>query len=290
MEKFYDLIPSESVKKLSKEKRCELTPFDCILLVNQCKKLSIKEKHALYNEIIETMPEPDVLEAFLKETHTELSLYEIIREYMRLEKSDLEEFLKDADEPVYGYDRTTLSEALAELAKEDTSLTEIENHKIGYEAIFLDNGEIEHIRNCLSYKERPYDRIFDYSVELAVPFKKGDLVYYSFDNGHPCLCLFDSLAESNERGFASHANVYVFLSSDTGIHLDVVPCSSLDYYTKQLTYYEKSYKIVSDYFKGKIDFEVFFNSYLVLAKDEEYKRIRFIHSDDYLAELFPEEE
>ena len=286
MEKFYDLIPSETIRNLCKEQKCELAALECLLLVNQCKKISLEEKHALYNEIMETMPEPDVPDDFRQQTNTELSLYEIVREYMRLEKADLENFLKDANEPVYGYDRTTLSEAIANLDK--TMFREIENNKIGYTATFLANGEIESI---WTHTYRPYTAIFDYIVELPVPFKKGDILgCCPTDKGYAYLCIFDSLVENNKRGCASHANVYTVFTNGCGIQADIIPCSLLDYYAKELRPYEKIYKIISDYFKGEIDFEVFLNSYLILVKEYEFKKERRLHLDDYIEELFPEEQ
>ena len=81
-----------------------------------------------------------------------------------------------------------------------------------------------------------------------------------------------------------------FFTSGCGIHADIIPCSSLDYYTEKLPPYEKMYKILSDYLKGEIAFEVFLNSYLVLVKEREFIEERRLYSDDYIEELFPEEE
>lgn len=99
MKKFYDLIISEDIRKYCEETGYELDTMQCIKLVYDSITISLEERHHLYEEIMKTMPEPELTEN--QKAEYEKTAYEMLKEHIKLEKQAAEAFLKDADEPLY---------------------------------------------------------------------------------------------------------------------------------------------------------------------------------------------
>ena len=296
MKTFYNLIPSETTRKYCIKTNYKLSPLDCIILVHDCNKISLEKKHLLYNEIMKTMPEPELPQHMRDEIKSKLSLYKMLKQYMQREKKQARLFLEDAEDAFYSVislKLCPLKDAMDDwrksfLFKSDGTAC-IDNQKKGLRAQFLPNGEMESI-----FVPTVYNTIFDFSAKLPHQFKRGDiLLYKEFDYYH--LCVFDSFNEGEE-----FATVYKF--DTVGGFLEAskkkLALSILEYDTKKpkdhcwhySKFNKKAFKLLSDYFNGTISLETFLNAYSYAVKDVENEFVRDHIYDEYVEEFIKQSE
>ena len=268
MKKFYDLIESKDIGKHCEKIGYALDTLQCIKIVYNSTRISLEERHHLYEEIMETMPE-SFLPEDLKTEHDKM-LYKILKKHIKKEKQAAETFLKEAAKPIYQglyYDeKKSLQEILdycAEIVSPPNNI-KIYNTKTNEEAWFLTDGTLSSLD---IYSE--LECIF-YECDIPLlphPFKRGDIV--CFDNylqkNQPCI--FDSMhrADEDENSIAdeTYANEYSCDYIHGRIEKGTIPYEELTYFTGEFKKKDEILKVLSDYFHEKIDIATLLNAYVI---------------------------
>lgn len=279
MKKFYDLIESEAIKKHCVETNYELNTWQCLYIVWDNDRISLEKKHALYEEIMETMPEPQILKPCREYLETDEPVYKLLKEHIKKEKKEAEKFLKSADEPVYQcfYDeKETLKEKIKShkkylKEKEDKyEGFEVYNSKIKADAWITYDGKIGKLFDiCTSFDDLINCEELSEYARIPVPFKYGDIVCYDYILDRKKLCIYVS---EDEDGY-SESNLYTM---EGGIVVrEKRENKQLDFFNDTIGTEDKFITVLSDYLKKKIDVITLLNAYVICfnrAQEEEFER------------------
>ena len=208
----YSFINSKDIAAHCREINHQFTPHEMAYIVYQSTR-TIREKHAAWNEIINTVPDVEVPER-RDDFHTISSYYEslheFLRSYMDMENRMLKDFKADADDAVFqfgvyyeGRSRnvckgnavfSTLSAVFAAIKEDYMDKDEkilrlqITKRQIDHDecGIIITTPEEEPIRIWSYYgdywceKDRDLFHHFEAMwVEIPTPFKRGDLLVCS---------------------------------------------------------------------------------------------------------------
>lgn len=100
-EKFYEFINSRDIREYLREKEYPVDSLQCAYLVWQSKRNTLKEKHAAWQEIIDTMPDMPVPESSWCAGWN--SLHGMLRDYMAMEDKFLKRFQEKEERAFYTY-------------------------------------------------------------------------------------------------------------------------------------------------------------------------------------------
>ncbi len=95
-------INSRDVREHLKNIGYKFTPLEAAWLVWQCESITLKEKRAAWQEIIDTNPDCDVPERL--NCRNWKSLHDLLHRYMDMENKYIEQFFADDSDAVYRYD------------------------------------------------------------------------------------------------------------------------------------------------------------------------------------------
>ena len=282
MKKFYDLIESESTRKYCEEIGYVLDTMQCIKLVDDSETLSLEEKHLLYEEIMKTMPEPELTED--QKAEYGKTVYEMLKENIELEKQAAEAFLKDADEPVYEgiWNQNKMP---LKLVLDGVAMQEVYNTKLEYSyARFLADGTMNHISVDSDFVDFFHNCTI---LNLPGPFKRGDIVCYDYyDHNRPCV------VDSVDTDVIIYEFEFDLLHGIGHIaNKAAVPCNDLTYFTDELKPNDKFLKVLSDYLCGKINVATLLNAYVVHLNRHEANKLNssICIEKDYLSNIFGED-
>ena len=93
------LIPSWDMRKHLKKIAYKFSPSECAWLVHQSKKTLLTERHAAWQEIIDTMPDCEIDPASLPDTH----LHDFLSYLIKFEKNLLAKFFETNTRSIYRY-------------------------------------------------------------------------------------------------------------------------------------------------------------------------------------------
>lgn len=288
MKKFYNLIESELIKKHCVETNYELNTWQCIYLVWNNDKISLEEKHALYEEIMQTMPEPQIPETYREYLETDEPVYKLLKEHIKKEKKEAERFLKSAEEPVYE-DYFCRKDTLKEMIRSHKKyLKEIKDKYEGFDAFnrktntgawITYDGKIGKLFEiCTSFDEViDCEELSEYA-RIPVPFKYGDIVCYDYMFDRKKICIYVSESEDD----CTESNLYTI---EGGIIVrEKKENNQLNFFNGTIGSEYKFITVLSDYLKKKIDVISLLNAYIICfnrANEENFMRYNCMEKDCY---------
>lgn len=200
----YKLINSKSVGEHLETIKYEFNSIEAAFLIWYSKKITVKEKHALWNELIETMPDCPIEKR--PNTVPQNSLHEFLQKYMAVENSIVEHFYRKEDNSFYTFDFycegdgdwcedngifINADDCVSGLKKAFEYnpdcirlIKKYMNEQESYIKIFLNpSKEIVTVDEWGTLNDADQDiyvGVFDgFWLEFPLPFKKGDILQYS---------------------------------------------------------------------------------------------------------------
>ena len=226
----YKIINSKTIGEYLEKERYNFTSLEAAFLIYYSKRITLKEKHALWNELIATMSDTPIEER--PNTNPQNSLHEYLKQYMSLENSIIDRFYSIEKDTFYTYDfycngdrswcvnnglYKSIDECLEALKKD--SHFDIKHIKLSKKHIDADGSYIDIYMNSsneiisidenrtLTEKEGDiYYGVFEgLWFDFPLPFKKGDIIQYAdcpydvrfyFDTDDRSIVLEDDLIAS----------------------------------------------------------------------------------------------
>lgn len=214
----YKIINSQSVGNYLKEINYSFSSLQAAFLIWHSRRLTIKEKHAMWEELIATMPDAPI-EA-RPNTVPQASLHEFLKQYMALENKLIERFYAAEPDTFYSYDfyckddhcwcedngfYKTAEDCFRELQKESSDL-EIQLVKLKKDYLNTQNESLRlymtfdrevfeiDARGILSEEEwKLHEDVFGgFWFEFPLPFKKGDII-------QPANCPYDIAIHTHDE-------------------------------------------------------------------------------------------
>lgn len=209
MNKYIELIDSKAIREYLSGIAFVPSMFEAAYIIDTSKKLTLKEKHKLWNEIIETTSDENLEKEF---KFGQLTLHDFLSEYMKIQNMLCERFLKKEKNVVYTCSSGVLTEpsgkpiikdpfywcnlyANLDLCIQDAfekqyPPCDVRKHYIktnsgdvDYRCIWTDfskDGEITNIGEVFVLNDRDSE-IYQFfkleTVSIPLPFKKDDLIY-----------------------------------------------------------------------------------------------------------------
>lgn len=198
----YSYINSNDIAKHCQKIEHKFSPVECAYLANASENHTIAEKHAMFNHIIETMPDEQIKLHGSSKHYPEVSLHKTLKRYMEIENKALKSFYVADDNHVYNCDvyycgtpslfpceygiYKDLSDFWDELKKDNMGkFTKIRVTKINLstqkKSTFTLNNEKEPVfleYENLSDEEWDVIEMFDLMWFVCpTPFVRGDVVY-----------------------------------------------------------------------------------------------------------------
>lgn len=271
MEKFYELIKSDTIRENCIKKNIKLSTIQCLFLVWISTGVPMEKKHKLYEEIMATMPEPEISKEIREDLDFQEGLYDILKNDMENEKKAAKRFMKDADKPVYQclYDELEPLEKKIrfntdfledEIEEDDREITNTRNHET---ACFSCAGELV----CVSSYHGLIDSILTNddiikSAMIPTPFKSGDILCFDhFFKNKPCVYISNIITEKNTYN-PMCVSVYI-CGTDGVLERYSIDYDKLTAYKGDLDKRSKILKVLSDFLKKKVNLETLLNAYLV---------------------------
>lgn len=118
----YEFINSKDIRAYLRERRYAFDPLQCAFLIYQSGRHTLEEKHAAWQEIIDTMPDMPVPKR-LNCTGWE-SLHTMLRDYMAMENKYLARLKQPETNAVYSPRFEATGESTSELQEDDNYLTQ----------------------------------------------------------------------------------------------------------------------------------------------------------------------
>ena len=222
---FLRFINSRDIRKHLEDIGYELSPLEAAWLIWQCHDATVEERHAAWNELIETMPDCPVRHGRSSRGDTYRldypSLHQLLRDFMRIEDRAIRDFREQTVSPngkpyiirikystredrrysdPYYYSDTFYSSyqnALAAVKDYDDvdeiilEKFEVDGENRRQELYLTTDRRLTWIEPCavLSEEERDLFCVFDWLwFDFPTPFKKGDIVYDRRRAVHGPLC------------------------------------------------------------------------------------------------------
>ena len=309
----YSYINSNDIAKHCQKIEHKFSPVECAYLANASENHTIAEKHAMFNHIIETMPDEQIKLHGSSKHYPEVSLHKTLKRYMEIENKALKSFYVADDNHVYNCDvyycgtpslfpceygiYKDLSDFWDELKKDNMGkFTKIRVTKINLstqkKGTFTLNNEKEPVfleYENLSDEEWDVIEMFDLMWFVCpTPFKKGDIVSI-----HPetlvedteefvleSIC-YENMDEEHfkmrrEIGGSTDMTANGYFQDDDGkIFMECMhDYLSLEYYTGRLDGKLRILKALSKYLKGEIPLDLLLNAYDIVMKEENLSKTK----------------
>ena len=266
----------------------EFNALEAAYLVFKDCKMTFKDRHAAWQEIIGTMPDFYDCKQYLSEPSNALQdgVHEFLRNYMNIENKVLNELLNNEENAIYlfdtspaGYMRSwdhkpykSLKEALQ--AATDSPFGE----HIDIQKRFFDSDVIIHAHynrkaellevsyyDLGSYPEDEYDLVAEFPFNLHIsfphPFQPGDIICHA--SGHTPWIFTGTTDEST----------YTIDSFDRH-HVSLYELYDYEYYRHKPRGKYRTLIPYSNFLKGNIDRDLFEKAYYQIIREEDARRGR----------------
>lgn len=317
----YSYMNSNAVAEHCRKIGHEFSPAECAYIANASEKHTTAEKHAMFNYIIEAMPDEQIKLYARGGRYREASLHRTLEKYMKIENKALKNLHAADDYHIYNCDvyycgrpslfcseygpyknlpdfwRELKKDNMGKFTKIRVTKTNLSTQK---KSTFTLNGEKEPVflgYENLSDEECDIVMMFDLMWFVCpTPFEKGDIVSF-----HP-----EALAEDTEE-FVLESICYenmdekqfkmrkeiggsmdmtadgYFADTDGQLYGECIhDYLSLEYCDKELTDVKRVLKTVSSYIKGKIPLHLAMNTYMSVIMQGKINHINRSYSEESL--------
>lgn len=291
-------IPSRTMREYLKKINYEFNALECALIVYQCETAILAEKHAAWQEIIDTMPDCEIVSEDLPHR----SLHKILKQYMEIENQAVEKFFESNENAFYQFTWSYVSSDYKPYYKTidecfsaakfqmENDLLSSEEEPYAYIDIaklydgdvqgrikFKPNGQIiSTLTIALSGEEsRIYHFVFkDIHCTFPCPFKKGDILFDVRFRDYPNhnLMVFEKMVFAENGAHCA----YGYIMDDGHIMRDGFDCLNLEYYKSDR--FENEYRAldyVRKYLLGELSLTGLMNKYHQILCEEQAKNTAF---------------
>jgi len=209
----YSFLNSSDIAEHCRNIKHQFNVMETAFIINRSKKKAIKEKHAAYLEIINTMPDMEITERFNCQHYS--SLHDFLKKYIDVENNALKIFQSDEGNVVYKFTHyyepiklggimfkeseadtpySTLESVLAKMkiAKDEDDEINTTRFKVvkqwmdsekriivyftpNFEPVNCDAVDYLYQSKC-EYEYNIFSTFDGFWIEIPTPFKKGDIV------------------------------------------------------------------------------------------------------------------
>ena len=306
----FDFINSKDIKEHLKNINYQFNSLEAAWLIYQCNKITIKEKHEAWNELIKTMPDCKIEKRF--NTLPQESLHNFLKEYISVEESLINDFLTPSEDCVYTVEWNEENSWISEDMIFKT-FEAVRNHILkeyedwGRKYIYrIAKRKLESKEYTIVYfdiNNQPYacdvyecaDNISDifYGVfeglwfDFPTPFKKGDILCEYDKSGNetdgfcrgPFVMIGITNKNANDRirknGDISDMNAWgYFQNEDATVYYEVMfSYMNLEYYRGELSGKRRILKAFSSFIKEEITEALLCNAYHYFINEENTKNL-----------------
>ena len=310
----YSYMNSNDIAKYCKKIEHKFSPAECAYLANASENHTIAEKHAMFNHIIETMPD-EMVKTYTSVGRDKVSLHKTLKDYIKLQNKIADDFKKEDDGFVYSclvyYMREFEPQEYGPYKSLNDLFDDVESFSNGV------IGKLDVERICLSDRRyssvvfnRDREPVSVYSCLLddddenlaerfdlmwfvcPTPFARGDIVYApNIARTYPptpdsepfvldrlCYENADSRYFSNkyDHGDSTDMTATGYFQDDDGkIYMECMhDYLSLEYYNGRLDGKLRILKAVSKYLKGEIPLDLLLNAYDIVMKEENLSKTK----------------
>lgn len=288
-------IPSRAMREHLEKIEYKLNAKECAWLVYQCKTATLTEKHAVWQEIIDTMPDCEIVSEYLPHR----SLHKFLKQYMEIENRSIQQFFEPKDNEFYQFSWSyessdykkyykTIDECFSAAIKynQENDLLSPEEEPFAYiDMAKLYDGEVHGrvkfnpdgkiisiLPISLSEEESNiYCSVFrEMSFVFPTPFKKGDILIDVWDKKYldHNLMVFDRM-DIAKNGFYC---AYGYVMDDGRIMEDGRNCLDLEYYQSDCFEHEyRALNYVRKYLLGNLSLTGLMNKYHQILCEEHAK-------------------
>ena len=194
----YRFINSRDIRDYLKSINYQFTSIEAAWLIDQCRELTLQEKHAAWQELIDTMPDCPI--AKRRWTAACPSLHAFLREYMRFQDDLVAELYSRKENEIYAgkiwrpqkeeiYPFSSVEKCLAECRDDfdgmDTPSYSVVKYQVDEPFAYIIGAEVRADDGALMrlYHGSSVGKAFERTVfegsflHFPVPFKKGDIVW-----------------------------------------------------------------------------------------------------------------
>lgn len=301
----FRFINSRDIREYLKSRDYPFTSTEAAWLIYQCHYAGIKEKHAAWQELIQTMPDCAVTERL--NTTPQNSLHRFLREYIRTEDEILDWFFREEQDAIYNcefweyamwcpgggyfdsFQKCLKAYTDQRLGKMTFKITkEIVNS--GQSTCVVFSADNEPLKFDTSWYPEGGDEIL-YGVlgglwfDFPTPFQKGDILcdLRTAETESSGLCagpfvmldISSQNASENTRRYGDESDMNAwgyFLNQDGTVYHEVMSnYMDLEYYRGELSGKKRILKALSNYIKGEIDVGLFASAYHKILCEEYAK-------------------
>lgn len=292
-------IPSRTMREYLEKINYNFNAKECALIVHQCETAILAEKHAAWQEIIDTMPDCEIVSEDLPHR----SLHKFLKQYMEMENRAIEKIFEPNENAFYQYSWSyvssdykpyykTIDECFSAAAKfqMENDLLSLEEEPYAYiNIVKLYDGDVhEHIKFTpdgkiistlsISLSEEEswiYRSVFqDIHCTFPCPFKKGDILfdirYREYPNHN--LMVFEKMVFAENGAQCA----YGYIMDDGYIMRDGFDCLNLEYYTSDRFGNEyRALDYVRKYLLGELGLTGLMNKYHQILCEAQAKNTSF---------------
>ena len=307
----YSFINSDAIANHLREIRYCFSSKEAAWLIYQCKKITLQEKHAAWEWLIENMPDCE-LEERMNCLHWD-SLHDVIRQYINIENKYLDEFSKNEPNAAYQYRlfgsedtewqeydhiKSSVDECwkgiLSDYEENEFEIVEIKKTYIDTGkrvwATFDSHKNVLEIDTYLHTKEETdvMAESFDgFWFAFLVPFKVGDILIRKSRRypGEGEVLVLSSMSTWDDQfvermldgnGDTTDMTALGYFQDEDGCVFEDVAFDymDLDYYQGPFDGNKRLLVAISNFLKGEISLELVLTAYRKIILDEFSKDIR----------------
>lgn len=255
-QQLYSCVNSKDIRKYLEELDYQFSSLEAAWLVWQCRTISIKEKHRLWKQIIDTMPDCNITKNYRKYVDTlNNSLHSFLVNYMDLQNEYVYTFYRNDKTSIYRFSLSwgkndyfnryndevyssiekcfdRAMSACAEYTEEDEKpikfkITKniIDSEGCYIEADYLPDGSMIDINPYGSHDKdlNLYQVFFDYMCfSFPVPFRKGDILWNPWEKSYTCSpIVLEAIATKSIDGSADKQNLNKIREGYSGDYSDM---------------------------------------------------------------------
>lgn len=310
----YSYMNSNDIAKHCQKIEHKFSPAECAYIANASENHTIAEKHAMFNHIIETMPD-EMIKTYTAFGRDKVSLHKTLKDYIKLQNKIAEDFKREDDGFVY----TCLVYYMREFEPQEYGPYKTLNDLFDDIESFSNDviGKIDVKKICLSDRRyasvvfnRDREPVSVYSCLLSddeenlaerfdlmwfvcpTPFVRGDIVYApNIARTYPptpdsepfvldrlCYENADSRYFSNkyDHGDCTDMTAVGYFQDDDGkIYMECMhDYLSLEYYNGRIDSKLRILKALSKYLKEEIPLDLLLNAYDIVMKEENLSKTK----------------
>ena len=306
----YNYLNSKDVARHCRKLKWQFNAFEMAFIINECKTLPLCEKHSLYAEIMDTMPDISIPED-QKHILVDESFFSTLKQHIEKEKCILEKIkiggndkeytyvyhdeyadINFESEEVYPDYLTAVKKMFEEIQDWSKNAPDIKiygtvimrtfRERSTCEALFDQNGNIISVSD---YNEKPRALFEYFGIYVPVPFQKGEILITadrSQLNRH--IMVLDNVwyLDCSKKKRACHKKSFhredMFAYGycvDENVRLykeHIHDYYNLEYFTRDIKFNDRLLKTVSAFIKNEIDLEMLLTAYDALKNEKALTR------------------